>query len=455
MEQQQELSSCSASARAMDIFEIRSLVGLYLDCQQRALCSMVSKAWRNTFSPMIYLSVDLSTEFDIFQGSSSAGLPPEDLIRRHGETIKDLSICLPGSYIRVLLSTVRHLESLKVVRTTEQCTSQNGPVELRLLMEFNSSLQKLEFVGFQGPLIATSLKEIGPTCHQLKRLSFIQSNLSLERIVDIMRIAPQVTRLSIDRCIVAGFVPGRIFTQPLFPHLEHLEFVNSGDHLVVLVPATTRSLQPPEERTVDESSTFWLYPKLRTLIVRGQLKKAAPLQRLLRQCPQMTEFTLHGSPFTYDTFRLLSSRFDMLTRIDLLESGMDVYYTGAGANNFMICDEILWSCSQLVYFGYPDYGDRLDYPSYELRQYGNEESRVWTCSGLKTLKFKQLQWSRRVSWNERTMEQLSTLTALEVFEVGSMSGKADDEIRQMAQAWPRLGRFSCLRSSLPAQATSS
>jgi len=393
---------------------------------------MVSRAWRDIFSPMIYLSVDLSAEADIHQGGKTTKLPPEESIRRKGAVMKDLTVCLPSSYARILLSTIRHLQSLTVLRTDAKCTPQNGPAEVRSLLEYNPSLQRLKLDRFQGPTISTTLKEIGQTCHQLKHLSFVQSNISVARLSDTMMDAPQLTSLSIDRCSMDGF--GSTVTQPIFPHLEKLEVDNSGNHLPLLVPQSA-------VETVDDLSTLWLYPKLTTLIIRGQLKKKKNrLPELLIQCPQLTELTLHGSPLLEEVFNSLTNRFDMLTRLDFLEAGL---------RSLSMCDKILWSCPQLVYFGYPSHGDPSEYLSTAQSGHANAESRVWTCSGLETLKFKQLSWSRRSSWNERVLEQLSTLTELRVFEVGSMSGKEVDEVHQMAQKWPELDRFPCMKSGLP------
>jgi hypothetical protein len=123
--------------------EIWLQVGSHLGRSNYRTCIQVSKAWYNIFAPWIYQTVDLRPN-PHRRLLKDDDFPSVSQIQRHGQNIRNLTLCLPCHLINPLVLSVTMLKSLHVLSSYEiNAGPFEGVIETGQLLLNNPGVQHL------------------------------------------------------------------------------------------------------------------------------------------------------------------------------------------------------------------------------------------------------------------------------------------------------------------------
>ncbi|KAK3821033.1 MAG: hypothetical protein J3Q66DRAFT_332484 [Benniella sp.] len=126
---------------ALDLDEIRKLIGVFLGPAEVAVCCLVSRDWHASFRPLLWAHVELK---------DTRQLPPTDQLQAHSTLIRTLRYAgkIPAEYF--LLTNCRRLVSLGVLSPSSSNWDQNCLVEL---IQHAPALARLELFYLRGQTI--------------------------------------------------------------------------------------------------------------------------------------------------------------------------------------------------------------------------------------------------------------------------------------------------------------
>ncbi|GJJ76189.1 hypothetical protein EMPS_08548 [Entomortierella parvispora] len=430
--------------RPLDIPEIRYRVGLLLDRHDQAVCSRVSKDWSETFTPLLYTSVDLRSTYTEVGGEQDEGLwetnaPSMTSVHSNCRRIRQLTV-----HVKEIRDEDEEWGLFHGLNGDDNNDQRIYPVKYTWLRDFLAdcpNLQRLVLRGFRRhpSLVAELVKR----CPELRDLSLIESTFNIKEIAILLTThCKKVEAVTITDGQHSGEEYGQKLKMPkLFPNIKFLDLQRFFTHADLTLFWVERCPALEELRieerlnryhSVDGFSVLRKCPKLARLEIRNLETAGDELATILNFCPELTHLTLRGVGFNQEVYKALRKRhFPTLRVLNLFDA--------FGMKSWM-CGPILALCPNLVEFGLPEMEVDSIVPAEVIttgapdrkKRLTMAESSVavtngpWACKGLTTLKAASIKWSTTAQ-NDAFFNRLAQLEQLEEFLIGGLDDPSESK----------------------------
>ncbi|KAI8350044.1 hypothetical protein B0O80DRAFT_136204 [Mortierella sp. GBAus27b] len=404
--------------KKMDIPEIRTSVGWFLQPPDLAVAAAVCRSWNATFTPILYWTITWA-----YHGKK----PGKDAVMANTHHIRRLDVesNVPGFSLSAFQACTR-IEALDIKNWGNEPRDYD---ELSAIIRQNLGVKTLHLTDYSQSL-PLAFMQVLSTCTALRSLS-IQSTMLLHLNL-ILDAAVRLESLCI-RCRTAE--PLGLFDEwPCFPSLKTLELDLSdlfpfGYQLAIvrkcsrLKSLTWHIYKSKPDLDLDSSfkTLIRMYcPDVESLQIHCSTLQDTTISQILDDSRRIISLKPCSSQFGNAAFQSLIRHFSYLQELDLqLSDGL----------TSKMAREILTSCPSLVFFHGVNLHvrDILGIKQDEEEELTNSRTELtcrtpdWVCTGLRRLSFficglegKPLEWHRRV------FQQLAKMECLEYLVVGSL-----------------------------------
>ncbi|GJJ76187.1 hypothetical protein EMPS_08546 [Entomortierella parvispora] len=391
----------------MDYPEIRHRVGLFLAKHDLVACSRVSKEWFETFTPLLFESLDIQA----YGPRWSAKAPTMTALRKHGHRIRLLALRENDSY---------SIAEQDLQPTEDDSSGQEYiPKGLKWIQDFLRDHPRILRLELQDFVYQTSLvPALTMHCLELKELSLLNMTTDIADIAYILKESKHLEALTIADGMLTRAHDGWPDNMPeLFPNIKALDFRRIiGPSLGFLLEWVARCpgleelrIEPGsihKEYTDTDYTLLEQCPKLARLEIRKMRLVDGELATILDSCSYLTHFTLRGERLNEKAYKALRRHFLTLRVLN---------FFGTVEMRSWMCGHIVYMCPNLVELTTSDLklDEFLTLTPPKISRVRDTPSRMpakkrltmaesalaevrghpWGCKGLRKLKFKSLEWS--------------------------------------------------------------
>ncbi|GJJ74204.1 hypothetical protein EMPS_06562 [Entomortierella parvispora] len=442
----------------MDIPEIRAEVGLYLrggnekpNFLALTQCARVCKAWRDTFIPLLYRTID-TNHFSVDTPGMSKLISLALGLQRHGRHLTRLSLGLPFPYLDVFTTSTGNIKRLSIVQDENTETNKDAlgdQHKLRTLLNNNPGIEYLYISLAHDLELSRTVGQIIQHCLQLKELEVEGGVFDLADLIYINGLS-RLSKVCISESDIK--VTGEhLLRTPTLPSLRHfglsevrnetiaaaIEMISNWPHLESLTfsvefnPSSKRRIFFPQPQNA--LRMFQPSAQISKLSLQGMKLTDQDLARVLDGCPALSNLEIADMDNGETSFGSLLKLAGSLTSLELSCEGLSRYWTPQR----LLCslpNLELFSCDVMdvdeLYFGATLEEEllltekwqrhmRRSYPGLEDEPKtgpaeGHSRGR-WICKGLQTLKMESLTLSLDNDRNKAFMDQLGGLQELDEF----------------------------------------
>ncbi|KAG0044056.1 hypothetical protein BGZ83_010716 [Gryganskiella cystojenkinii] len=481
----------------MDIAEIRYEVAICLHLQEWVVCCRVSKLWQETFIPLVYKVINISS----FPFRNKDRWPSVEVVRRYGHHIRKLSLDVQTYDPDIVLEVATKVDRLHRLNPfckvgTHEENFLQGQVSLKTLLHRNwNTVQELGFMYFSGPSGSKTVCQIAQLCPRLQKLDVVRSTFSFADMVYLEGCHELSELKFFNACHIttSGDRGGRDPLQlPSFPNLcllgiegyarkftFFLDLVRCWPQLGSIqlsadspgddtndesddgdeeeeeeeveeeeeeVEEEEEEVEEEEEAATYDMSPFANCSRLKKLDIDVELKDGN-LSELLIHCHHLDTLRLAHQRVGKRSLEALLSLCGSLTTLDLSKGNNLKYW---------MLQRVLSNCSKLIHLSFSTLDAETDFAVAKQQQTATAELISstsplsstttdavgrWACKGLETLKVRKLIWSLTAARNKGVMEQLAVFKKLVAIMIESAREDEESETTGYPGNHWKNGRF--------------